>query len=143
MLRRLMSRPADSDAVRARAAGDAARARAAGDAARTLRRFCLACQGGYHPSVITCADTSCPLYPLRRSAGMDEDPSLWPDAPARAIRRFCLGCAGSRSEVRRCDAKGQCALWSFRFGVSPATFKRIASRLKFRRSLLFLPGFER
>ena len=80
-------------------------------------------------------------------------PSLPPDqgvtpeqveaGPARLIRRFCLACAGNRQDVRACDAKASCALWSFRFGVSPATFKRVVVRRQLWRSRLSLPGLPR
>ena len=63
--------------------------------------------------------------------------------PARLIRLFCLTCAGNRQDVRACDAKGSCALWSFRFGVSPATFKRVVIRRQLWRSRLSLPGLPR
>lgn len=70
-----------------------------------------------------------------------EDPPLQPcPDTARAVRRFCLACAGNRREVRDCDAKKNCALWSFRFGVSPATFKRVLSRRRKKRGRLTLPG---
>lgn len=116
-----------------------------------LRRFCLECQGGDAPSVAACADRDCLLFDLRpRPAGADcgaadgaggAEPALRPaNAPARAIRRFCLVCAGSRREVRHCDAGKTCALWSFRFGVHPATFKRVLARRKKSRGSLSLPG---
>ena len=58
----------------------------------------------------------------------------------RVIRRFCLNCAGSRAEVRECDARDSCSLWSYRFGVQPATFKRVIARRRKKRIELSLPG---
>lgn len=182
------------------------------NALKAVRRFCLDCQGGHAPSVRTCMDTACLLYPLRHGLTADgtgdrpcpvfplEDttgyspakaaeillpgasgtprvsgtpgasaflpvsetpqtegvdlppPSLLstalregedPCRPVRLIRRFCLACAGSRQEARACDAKQACALWSFRFGVSPATFKRVVARRQFWRMQLSLPGLGR
>lgn len=105
---------------------------------------------------------SCPAVPLPGPAGpadaagetgesgMAENPPASDGAtvllspgggtPVRAIRRFCLACAGSRGEVRECDAKASCPLWSFRFGVLPATFKRVIVRMKKKREELTLPG---
>ncbi len=108
-------------------------------AERALRRFCLDCQGGSAPSVRACADASCRLYVFRLCTVED----LPEDArPLRAIRGHCLACAGSRKEVRACDARENCPLWSYRFGVLPATFKRVAARRKKRRETLLLPGFS-
>lgn len=122
---------------------------------RALRRFCLECQGGHAPSVISCLDTACPFHPFRlpfpevppsaagtaapkNGASLDE--SLAGSVPAaRVIRRFCMGCAGGGKDVRECDAKENCAVWSYRFGVSPATFKRVvARRNKWRKELRLL-----
>lgn len=100
---------------------------------------------------------TCPAAPLPGLEGLPGDPgkrreSLSPeqaivqddtpagDAPVRAIRRFCLACAGSRREVRECDAKEACPLWSYRFGVLPSTFKRVVARMKRKRMELTLPG---
>ena len=115
-------------------------------ASRALRRFCLECQGRHPPSVSACNDASCLFHPLRRvSPGADETaaPAAGDAAPGktlRVIRLFCLGCAGGRKDVRECDAKENCALWSFRFGVLPSTFKRVVARRKKRRMNLTLPG---
>lgn len=130
-------------------------------ASKAIRRFCLDCQGGHVPSVRACADVSCVLYPLRHGdeaederegavspAGIPapeggEPPQPEADRPVRRIRLFCLGCAGSRKDVRICDAGQDCALWSFRFGVSPATFKRVVARRQRWRTELTLPGLPR
>lgn len=64
------------------------------------------------------------------------------DRPVRVIRRFCLLCGGSRGEVRACDARDACPLWSYRFGVLPATFKRVLARQRRSRSELTLPGLR-
>ncbi len=47
----------------------------------------------------------------------------------RIIRRHCLACAGHRKDVRVCTAKEECPLWSLRFGVYPATYKRVRERI--------------
>ena len=129
-------------------------------ARKAIRRFCLDCQGGYSPSVRACADVVCVLHPLRQgSVGADQEEhpqcalpglpqTLSPEfadgsRPERVIRLFCLACAGNRQEVRSCDAKETCALWSFRFGVSPATFKRVVARRQRWRTTLTLPGLPR
>ena len=124
-------------------------------ASKAIRRFCLDCQGGHVPSVRACADVSCVLYPLRHgdeaeddreegeSPGEDAPAQPETDRPVRRIRLFCLGCAGSRQDVRVCDAGQDCALWSFRFGVSPATFKRVVARRQRWRTELTLPGLPR
>lgn len=116
-------------------------------AARALRRFCLDCQGGHVPSVAACADAACLLYPLRRYGLSPDIPeealpagqAARQDAPIRVIRRFCLSCAGGRQDVRQCDAREACPLWSFRFGVTPATFKRVLARRRKWQTELFLP----
>ncbi|MDL2266832.1 hypothetical protein LJC46_02445 [Desulfovibrio sp. OttesenSCG-928-G15] len=158
---------------------------------RAIRRFCMDCQGGHAPSVISCKDGDCFFYALRlppkesvvskeRAAGKEarqaeEQAALLPpaspplsvvsarseraaqdghdgpdtqsmqagqseDRPLRVIRRYCLLCSGSRAEARECDAKDSCALWSFRFGVLPSTFKRVVARRKRQRVELSLPG---
>ena len=115
-------------------------------ASLAIRRFCLDCQGGHAPSVRDCADGQCILYPVRHAPGDEPETSALPSMagghirPVRLIRLFCLVCAGNRQEVRSCDAREGCALWSFRFGVSPSTFKRVTARRQFRRALLTLPG---
>ena len=125
-------------------------------ARKAIRRFCLDCQGGYAPSVRACLDTVCVLHSLRHGIGTDEasppKPALSDQAepmqaerirPVRLIRLFCLICAGNRREVRICDAKGRCAHCSFRFGVLPATFKRVVARRQRWRTTLTLPGLPR
>ena len=107
--------------------------------ARALRRFCMDCQGGYSASVQDCQDLSCQLY-IYRLCTLQPLPD---DArPLRAIRRHCLFCAGSRQDVRACDAREECSLWSYRFGVLPGTFKRVAARRRKKSETLFLPGFQ-
>ena len=128
---------------------------------KAVRRFCLDCQGGHVPSVRDCTDALCVLHTLRHGPAVEPEGALAaeanPDAeetaaesakvitkentgPVRRIRHICLGCAGSRQEVRACDAKENCALWSFRFGVLPATFKRVVGRRRRWRESLPLPG---
>ena len=86
-----------------------------------------------------CSDTDCRLHPFRQCTVIP----LPDDArPLRGIRRHCLLCAGSRVEARRCDAKDSCPLWSYRFGVLPATFKRVAARRRRAKETLRLPGLE-
>ncbi len=106
-------------------------------AARALRRFCLDCQGNHPPSVAACPDVECRLYPFRQCT---VTPPAEEERPLRAVRRHCLLCAGSRAEARRCDAKESCSLWSYRFGVLPATFRRVASRRRRAKETLRLPG---
>lgn len=60
--------------------------------------------------------------------------------PLRAIRRFCLHCCGFRDAIRGCDARDACALWSYRFGVRPETYRRVKARFYGTRPLV-LPGF--
>jgi hypothetical protein len=60
--------------------------------------------------------------------------------PLRGIRRHCLACSGSRQDVRGCDAKDSCLLWSYRFGVLPSTFRRVAARRRIILLPLPLPG---
>lgn len=55
--------------------------------------------------------------------------------PLRAIRRFCFQCCGNREQIRACDAKSLCALWSYRFGVQPQTYKRVKARLRGERMM--------
>ena len=108
--------------------------------ARAARRFCIDCQGAQPSLVRACGDDACSLYHWRL-----------PDAVAlheihgrvlRAVRRHCLVCAGDRREVRSCDAKEACPLWEYRFGVHPATYKRVSTRIHAPK-VLFLPGFEK
>lgn len=62
------------------------------------------------------------------------------ERPVRAIRRYCVTCCcGERAEVRTCDARDRCALWSYRFGVLPETYRRVRARLTGPRALV-LPG---
>ncbi len=106
-------------------------------ALRALRRFCMDCQGNHPPAVAECRDAACALHPFRQCT---VTPLADEARPLRGIRRHCLACAGSRDEVRRCDARETCPLWSFRFGVTPATFKRVALRRKRAKETLRLPG---
>jgi hypothetical protein len=112
-------------------------------ASRALRRFCLDCQGGHVPSVSACKDISCLLFPHRRAEeAAQQGPAALAEPLLRIIRRFCLACAGNRSDVRTCDAREGCSLWSYRFGVLPATFKRVIARRKKMRGTLTLPGLS-
>lgn len=62
------------------------------------------------------------------------------ERPVRAIRRYCIACCGGeRAEVRTCDARDRCALWSYRFGVLPETYRKVKARLTGPRALV-LPG---
>jgi len=108
-----------------------------GKVARAIRRFCLDCQGDSPPHVTGCKDTACPLFSLRDSTLR---PLLPEERPLRSIRRYCLSCAETRDDVRKCDAREQCGLWSFRFGVLPQTFKRVVSRRKRGKELFLLPA---
>ncbi|MBD5539345.1 MAG: hypothetical protein HDQ94_05050 [Desulfovibrio sp.] len=100
------------------------------------RRFCLDCQGASPGAVRSCADGDCPLWDWRLPRPMT---APGPDAARvagaalsravlRAIRRQCLACAGSRGDVRACAAREDCALWSYRFGVRPRTYKEVRRR---------------
>ena len=98
-----------------------------------IRHFCLECQGKLPKAVDDCHDELCPLFAYRlhvseraetRSAALDSPPR-----PMRAVRRQCLiCCGGERAEVRTCSAGKACSLWEFRFGVSPAAYKRVKAR---------------
>ena len=109
---------------------------------RALRRFCLECQGGSSRAVRCCEDEECALRAWRvpDEAGAEAADEPTPGAstggrgagarPAlRAVRRHCLSCAGGRGEVRACSAREGCALWSYRFGVTPDTYRTVRARL--------------
>ena len=101
---------------------------------QAARRFCLDCQGASPGAVRNCADTTCPLWQwrlppgVRETPGADDDAAVTARAVRRAIRRQCVACAGSRGEVRACAARGDCALWSYRFGVRPRTYREVRRR---------------
>ena len=100
-----------------------------------IRSFCFACQGRSAARILACADADCPLHALRL-AGED----ALNGEPLRAIRRYCLVCCGGeRREVRSCAAREGCALWSYRFGVSPAVYRRVKARF-FAPQQFTLPG---
>lgn len=104
---------------------------------KAIRRFCMACQGASSRQVSACEDTGCALHPYR--SGEEEAEGPYP--PNRAIRKFCLICCGNlRSEVRGCAARETCALWSYRFGCTPETWRRVKNRRTNPQPLL-LPGF--
>ncbi len=66
-----------------------------------------------------------------------------PCPPIRTVRRFCMACcANLRAEVRACAAREDCALWSYRFGCTPETWRRVKNRRSSPRPLL-LPGFKK
>lgn len=102
---------------------------------RALRRFCLECQGGSSDAVRHCEDTRCALWAWRipdaaEATGEDGSAGGCGTRPAlRAIRRHCLICAGGRGDVRACSAREGCTLWSFRFGVTPGTYRAVRARL--------------
>lgn len=56
------------------------------------------------------------------------DAAVTARAILRAIRRQCVACAGSPAEVRACAAREDCALWSYRFGVRPRTYREVRRR---------------
>lgn len=103
-----------------------------------LRRFCLECQGGSAQAVQGCVDTACPLYPARQCTTHPLSPEI---RPLRLIRQYCLNCAETRQDVRACEAR-TCHLWSLRFGVLPATFKRVVARQRVQRETILLPGLQ-
>ena len=109
------------------------------EAAKALRRFCLECQGGHAPSVQRCTDKECVLHAFRQCT---VDPLPEDARPLRAIRRHCLSCAGSRAEARSCAERAACPLWSYRFGVLPATFRRVSARRRRFKETLTLPGLR-
>ena len=100
-----------------------------------IRGFCFACQGRSAARVNACADTDCPLHAFRLGG---ED--LLENGPLRAVRRYCLiCCGGERRETRSCAARHGCALWSYRFGVSPCVYRRVKARF-FAPRQFSLPG---
>ncbi len=111
-----------------------------------IRHFCLECQGKLPKAVDNCRDELCPLFEFRRhdSEGAETQPSALtpPLRPLRAVRRQCLVCCGGeRAEVRTCSAGKKCSLWEFRFGVSPAVYRRVKARF-FGPKHLTLPGLS-
>ena len=109
---------------------------------RALRKFCLECQGGSSRAVRCCEDEECSLWAWRipDEAGAEVVGAPTHGASAggrgagmrhvlRAVRRHCLSCAGVRGEVRACSAREGCALWSYRFGVTPDTYRTVRARL--------------
>ena len=107
-------------------------------AMRALRTFCLQCQGEHPSFVRDCMDVACPLHAFRLPESQHIDPLA--GRSVRAVRRQCLLCAGDRREVRACGAGESCALWAYRFGVLPSTYKRVTARIKSPKTL-WLPGF--
>ena len=107
--------------------------------ARAVRRFCLDCQGAQPSLVRACNEEPCPLHPWRLPDSLPQHETF--GRVVRAVRRHCLVCAGDRGEVRTCDAREACPLWDYRFGVQPATYKRVSIRVRAPKAL-FLPGFE-
>ena len=110
---------------------------------QAIRHFCLECQGRLPKAVDNCEDDSCPLYLFRLN-----DPATRPDQPGlplrplRAVRRQCMACcANERDEIRHCSAGKSCSLWEFRFGVSPAVYRRVKERLRGPRHYT-LPGLD-
>ncbi len=98
-----------------------------------IRRFCLECQGDSPKAVRECPDRQCPLWAWRMAAARPgrQPACSGPDAPRRAlrdVRRQCMTCAGGRAEVRQCAAREACALWRWRFGVRPQTYRRVRQR---------------
>jgi len=106
---------------------------------RAVRRFCLDCQGLQPSLVRECVEENCVLYAWRLPDATSYDELH--GRVLRAVRRHCLICAGDRKEVRSCDARESCPLWEYRFGVHPATYKRVTTRINAPKAL-FLPGFE-
>ena len=103
-----------------------------------IRSFCFACQGRSAARVNACADIDCPLHAYRLG-----EEALRGHGPLRAVRRYCLVCCGGeRGEVRSCAAKDGCALWSYRFGVSPQTYRRVKARF-FAPQQFTLPGWPK
>ena len=103
-----------------------------------IRSFCFACQGRSAARVSACDDADCPLHAYRQ--GGEE---MLDKAPLRAVRRYCLVCCGGeRREARSCAAREGCALWSYRFGVSPCVYRRVKARF-FTPQQFTLPGFPK
>lgn len=125
-----------------------------GSTLKAIRRFCMACQGGSSRQVAACEDADCALHPYRSGEQIErpEQPKQpeqaelaeqAPCPPSRTIRRFCMACcANLRAEVRACAAREDCALWSYRFGCTPETWRRVKNRRSSPRPLL-LPGFKK
>lgn len=106
-----------------------------------VRRFCLECQGDSLDAVRGCTEDHCALWAhrLQEQAAPGSDAITSAEqktklrentrrALLRAVRRHCLTCAVSRAEVRACAARESCALWSFRFGVRPETYRAVRER---------------
>lgn len=110
---------------------------------QAIRHFCLECQGRLPKAVDNCEDDSCPLYLFRLNdpeSRLDQ-PGL-PIRPMRAVRQQCLACcANERDEIRNCSAGKSCSLWEFRFGVSPAVYRRVKERLRGPKHFI-LPGLS-
>ena len=102
---------------------------------QAMRSFCFDCQGRLVSAVQNCADQSCPLHDYRLA-----DSST--PRPLRAVRIQCLiCCGGERNEVRQCKAGKTCALWPYRFGVSPAVYKKVKTRFRGPKHFT-LPGMD-
>lgn len=98
-----------------------------------VRRFCLDCQGASPAAVRACADAGCALWPCRlpgvcAAGDAAEAGRAGSRGLLRAVRRYCLDCAGGRHEVRACQARQACPLWSYRFGVRPQTWRAVHRR---------------
>ncbi len=105
---------------------------------RQIRRFCMQCQGNSSAQVMACTDKDCALWTCRHghSQNVEDDPNILSSSTStlqrsalRIVRRHCLRCAENRTDVRACTARDDCPLWSLRFGVYPATVKRVRKRL--------------
>ena len=128
-----------------------------------IRSFCFACQGRSAARVNACDDVCCPLHRCRlgeksapgqvfgeQNSGEQDfeeqncaKQDFAPENPLRVVRRYCLiCCGGERREVRSCAAKDGCALWSYRFGVSPRVYRRVKARF-FAPRQFTLPGWPK
>ena len=113
---------------------------------QAIRHFCLECQGRLPRAVDNCKDELCPLFSHRfhDSEGAETLAAAPapPPRPLRAVRAQCLACCGGeREEVRSCSAGKDCSLWEFRFGVSPAVYRRVKARVRGPKHFT-LPGLQ-
>ncbi len=95
---------------------------------KQIRRFCMQCQGNSSADILGCKDVQCVLWPWRLMYNTAQDTAIAQKEALRHVRKHCLQCAEDKTEVRHCTARDDCPLWSLRFGVYPATYRRVKER---------------